>query len=257
MLGIIMGNTVWREFMESTKYRNIGETDEVKGLPHPPLEWAIDPDKSVINLVMPKMFKYSNIGLREAIEARKSVREYNDEPLTLSELSWLLWCTQGVKKVTERPATLRTVPSAGSRHPFETFLLVNRVEDLEAGLYRFVASQHKLEVIDLDESLIEEFAKANWSAQMIRSCAVTFIWVAIRYRMTYKYGNRGFRYLHLDAGHLCQNLYLATAAIQSGTCAVGGFLDDKVNTLLDLDGEEQFVIYMATVGKKIQAIRAL
>ena len=75
--------------------------------------------------------------------------------------------------------------------------------------------------------------------------------------MTYKYGNRGFRYLHLDAGHLCQNLYLATAAIQSGTCAVGGFLDDKVNTLLDLDGEEQFITYMATVGKKIQAVRAL
>lgn len=237
--------------MESTKYKNLEETDEVKGVPHPPLEWAIDPSKSVIDLVTPSMIAAGKIDLREAIEARRSVREYADEPLTLSELSWLLWCTQGVKKVTERPATLRLVPSAGARHPFETFLLVNRVEGLDSGLFRFLASQHKLQVIDLDDSLIDEFAEANWSGQMIRNCAVTFIWVANRYRMTYKYGNRGFRYIHLDAGHVCQNLYLAAEAVQCGTCAVGGFIDDRVNALLRLDGEEQFAIYMATLGKTL------
>lgn len=85
---------------------------------------------------------------------------------------------------------------------------------------------------------------------MLSECAVIFIWVAISKRMTYKYGNRGFRYLHLDAGHVCQNLYLASEVIECGSCAVGGFYDDYVNPLLKLDGEENFVIYMATVGKK-------
>ena len=85
---------------------------------------------------------------------------------------------------------------------------------------------------------------------MLSESAVIFIWVAISYRTTYKYGNRGFRYLHHDAGHVCQNLYLASEAIECGSCAVGGFYDDYVNALLNLDGEENFVIYMETVGKK-------
>jgi SagB-type dehydrogenase family enzyme len=86
---------------------------------------------------------------------------------------------------------------------------------------------------------------------MLRTSAVIFIWVAIGYRMTYRYGNRGYRYMHLDAGHVCQNLYLAALAVDCGVCAVGGFYDDKVNELLNLDGVENFVIYMATVGKNL------
>jgi SagB-type dehydrogenase family enzyme len=244
--------------MELTKYKkpqsisegwNLGETDQVKGLSQPPLELEIDPHKSIIDLIPPPKIKTCKIDLRNAIEGRRSVREYHDEPLTFSEISWLLWCTQGVKKITDRPATIRTVPSAGARHPFETYLLVNRITGLEPGLYRFLASQHKLQVIDLDETLIDELTDANWSSQMIRNSAVTFIWVAVRYRMTHRYGNRSLRYLHLDAGHVCQNLYLAAEAVHCGACAVGGFIDDRVNELLNLDGEEQFVIYMATVGK--------
>jgi SagB-type dehydrogenase family enzyme len=84
---------------------------------------------------------------------------------------------------------------------------------------------------------------------LIRNSAVTFIWVAVRYRTTHRYGDRSFRYILLDAGHVCQNLYLAVEAVNCGTCAIGGFIDDKVNGLLNLDGEEQFVIYMASVGK--------
>lgn len=244
--------------MELTKYKkphsisdgwNLGETARVKGLPQPPLELEIDPYKPIIDLTPPSKIEICKIDLRNIIEGRRSVREYHDEPLTLEEISWLLWCTQGVKRITERPATIRTVPSAGARHPFETYLLVNRITGLEPGLYRFIASQHKLQVIELEETLIDKIADANWSAQMIKNSAVTFIWVAVRYRMTHRYGDRSFRYLHLDAGHVCQNLYLAAEAVHCGTCAIGGFLDDKVNELLNLDGQEQFVIYMASVGK--------
>jgi SagB-type dehydrogenase family enzyme len=143
------------------------------------------------------------------------------------------------------------VPSAGARHPFETFLLINRVDTLEPGLYRFLASKHKLQEVKIDDTLCDAFAQANWSKEMLRTSAVIFIWVAIGYRMTYRYGNRGYRYMHLDAGHVCQNLYLAALAVDCGVCAVGGFYDDKVNELLNLDGLENFVIYMATVGRPL------
>lgn len=219
-------------------------------MPQPPLELENDPRNAQIDLPSPSEIKGATINLGRVFENRKSVREYLNEPLSLHELSWLLWCTQGVKKITERPSTIRTVPSAGARHPFETYLIINRVEGLEAGLYRFLASENKLIVIDLDESLVDKLSEANWSSKMLSNSAVIFIWVAISYRMIYKYGNRGFRYLHLDAGHVCQNLYLASEVIECGSCAVGGFYDDAVNELLNLDGVENFVIYMGTVGKK-------
>lgn len=243
-------NEVWVKFLESTKYPNLGETDEEKGSTQPPLELAYDSKKPEVDLPSPSEIKVASMDLRRVIEDRVSVREYLEKPLSLNELSWLLWCTQGVKQVTERPSTLRTVPSAGARHPFETYLMVNRVNGLKPGLYQFLATKHKLLTIDLDETLVDKFSSANWSSDMLSECAVIFIWVAISKRMTYKYGNRGFRYLHLDAGHVCQNLYLASEVIECGSCAVGGFYDDYVNPLLKLDGEEKFVIYMATVGKK-------
>ena len=238
------------KFLESTKYKNLGKTDEEKKLTQPPLEQPFDSRKPQIDLPSPSEINEVSIDLRKVIEERKSVRTYHEKPLSLVELSWLLWCTQGVKQISERPSTIRTVPSAGARHSFETYLIINRVNGLKPGLYRFIATKHKLLVLDLDETLVDKFSAANWSSEMLSNSAVIFIWVAISDRMTYKYGNRGFRYLHLDAGHVCQNLYLASEAIECGSCAVGGFYDDTVNALLNLDGEEKFVIYMGTVGKK-------
>ena len=238
------------KFLESTKYKNLGKTDEEKKLTQPPLEQPFDSRKPQIDLPSPSEIDEVSIDLRKVIEERKSVRTYHEKPLSLVELSWLLWCTQGIKQISDRPSTIRTVPSAGARHSFETYLIINRVNGLKPGLYRFLATKHKLLVLDLDETLVDKFSAANWSSEMLSNSAVIFIWVAISDRMTYKYGNRGFRYLHLDAGHVCQNLYLASEAIECGSCAVGGFYDDAVNALLNLDGEEKFVIYMGTVGKK-------
>lgn len=245
-----MNNETWRAFFESSKYKNLGETDENKGFTQPFLELSYDKTKSIFVLPKPSDIDLGSCGIRNIIEARRSVREYSEESLTLKELSWLLWCTQGVKEIVDRPATLRTVPSAGARHPFETYLLVNRVEGLKPGLYRFLAIDHKLLEVNLDEGLVNKVAEANWSVEMLKKSGVIFIWVAVQYRMTYRYGNRGYRYMYLDAGHVCQNLYLSAEAVGFGVCAVGGFYDDRINCLLNLDGDEQFVIYMATVGKK-------
>ncbi|MHA1450805.1 MAG: nitroreductase family protein [Candidatus Hodarchaeales archaeon] len=129
---------IGKEFMEKTRYKYAKASDQQRGLQQPPLEKDSNPGSAIIELPSPRdlTFDYS---LKKAINERESVRKYTDQPLTLEELSWLLWCAQGVKEVTNRRATLRTVPSAGARHAFETYVLVNRVKDLQPGLYRFMA----------------------------------------------------------------------------------------------------------------------
>ena len=236
--------------MEKTKYRYLEKSDQLKGLLQPPLELGYDELKTLIDMPAPVDIEVEAIDLRKAIESRRSVRSYSEQPLTLDELSFLLWCTQGVKEVIARPVTLRTVPSAGSRHAFETYLLVNRVEGLRPGLYRFLAIEHKIAEVSLEQGLADRIAETCLQQGHVKTSAVTFIWIAVAYRMMWRYGERAYRYLHLDAGHVCQNLYLAAEAIGSGVCAIGAFQDDDINDLLGIDGKEQFVIYIATVGKK-------
>lgn len=194
--------------------------------------------------------KIKEISIRETIEERHSVRNYIDIPVSLEELSYSLWCTQGVKEIIKGKVTLRCVPSAGARHAFETYLLVNNVKGLQKGLYRYTAINNKLVEINLEEGINDRITEACYKQKSVKNSAVTFIWTAVPYRMNWRYGERGYRYLYLDAGHVCQNLYLLANAIDCGVCAIGSFNDDEMNTILKIDGEEQFVIYAATLGKK-------
>jgi SagB-type dehydrogenase family enzyme len=248
-----------RDFMEFTRYKYAVRSDQQKGMPQPPLQAAYSGEP--IALPPPDKIQVQAIDLRAAIEGRQSVRRYAESALTLDELSFLLWCTQGIKGTKGSYATLRTVPSAGARHAFETFLLINRVEGLAPGLYRFLALGHQLVEMNLDEAIGEAVTQACWNQRFVLGSAVTFIWVAVPYRMTWRYGQRGYRYMHLEAGHVCQNLYLSAEAIGCGVCAIAAFSDEDMNRLLELDrGTKQvdssppegepFVIYVATVGKK-------
>jgi SagB-type dehydrogenase family enzyme len=238
------------EFMEKTKYRYIGRSDQQKGLPQPPLEVPPDPEKPVTDLPRPASLDITPVDLSTAIGQRQSIRSYVHEPITPDELSFLLWCTQGVKRVHGSQATFRTVPSAGARHAFETFLLVNDVEGLPPGLYRYLALSHRLQQLDTDPSLLHRITGACFDQQFILRSGAVFLWTAVPYRMTWRYGERGYRDLHLDAGHVCQNLYLAAGAVGCGVCAIAAFDDDAMNELLGIDGRNQFLIYLATVGKK-------
>ncbi|MFX1255520.1 MAG: SagB/ThcOx family dehydrogenase [Promethearchaeota archaeon] len=249
-----MTKGIGQEFMEKTQYKSNemrGGSDQMRGLPQPPLELDYDKTKPVIELPKPTKIKVKDLSLREAIENRASIRSYSDQPLTLEELSWLLWCTQGVKEIIARPVTLRNVPSAGARHALETYPLVNRVEGLQPGLYRFLAISHKLVAINLEKDISEKITEAALKQPVVRRSAVTFIWTAVAYRMKWRYQERGYRYLHIDAGHVCQNLYLAAENINCGVCAVAAFQDEEMNQLLGIDGVEQFAIYLGTVGKKV------
>jgi len=244
------GKDIGREFMEKTKYRFIGTPDQEKGLVQPPLELFPDPEKPFFNLPEPGKISVPLVGLRTAMERRQSIRTYAREPLSIEELSFLLWCTQGVKRVEGTYATFRTVPSAGARHAFETFLLVNDVAELSRGLYRYLALSHRLQQVSMDPTLAIEITGACFNQDFILRSGVVFLWTAVPYRMTWRYGERGYRDLHLDAGHVCQNLYLAAEAIGCGVCAIAAFDDDVMASLLGIDGTDQFLIYLATVGKK-------
>ncbi|SMD14781.1 SagB/ThcOx family dehydrogenase [Sporomusa malonica] len=241
-----------KEFMEKTKYGQPSpSSDQAKGLPYPPVELECSGTDCALDLPDPKGFNPADISVTDAISQRVSVRKYADKPLTLHELSYLLWCTQGVKSIKSHLATFRNVPSAGARHAFETYLLVNHVTGLIPGLYRFLAVDHQLVRMEAPDNIGDIITEACIKQKFVQTSAVTFIWTAATYRMTYRYGQRGYRYLHLDAGHVCQNLYLAAEAIDSGVCAIAAFDDDKLNQALHIDGHEQFAIYVATLGKKL------
>ncbi len=237
-----------KEFLEKTKEKYFIQTDQEKGLPRPPFE--IEYDKSaLISLPKPAEIKPDGKNLRECIEKRRSFRDFTGKELSLEEFSYLLWCTQGVKVIKEK-YILKTVPSAGARHPFETFILVKHISGLKPGLYRFIGSEHSLIPVNLEETISGKIKEACGGQELLDNCSAVFIWAAISYRMTWRYWERGYRYIFIDAGHVCQNLYLAGESIDCGVCAVDSYDDDELNKLLGLDGENDFAVYMGVVGKK-------
>ena len=240
-----------QQFLVNTYYRNISPSPQNSGtVPQPPLELPVPPGETLIPLPPHDALVVPPMDLRTAIEQRKTVRKYTDTPLTLEETAYLLWVSQGVKRVSNRPSTARTVPSAGARHAFETLLLVNRVEGLEPGLYRYAAIEGGLLRLPAEADIAEKIAHACLDQAQITNSAATFIWAAVVERMFWRYVERGYRYLHLDAGHVCQNLALGAEQVGCGICPIAAFDDEMLNEVLGLDGEEMFVVYLASLGKK-------
>ena len=239
------------EFVEETKYPNLSDPDQQLGNPQPPFEIPLEKGKKVLDLPDPQSIDLGDFDLRKAIEIRRSLRRYTDQTLSLQELSYLLWLTQGVKKIDEkRHVVWRTVPSAGCRHPFETYLSINRVEGLEKGLYRYVATKHQLVALQLDDTFNDHLTKACLGQRQVATSAVTFIWAAVPYRTVWRYSERSYRYLYLDAGHVCQNLHLAAESINCGICAIGAYNDDDMDELMGFNPPEMFVIYLASLGHR-------
>jgi SagB-type dehydrogenase family enzyme len=190
-------------------------------------------------------------GLPEAdlwtcLQARRSLRKYRDRPLSLEELTSLVWAAQGVT-LTSPPYLLRTAPSAGALYPVETYLAVHRVTGVAPGIWHLNLPDFALELVhpgDCRRALVE----ACLSQQFMGSGAVVFIWTGILNRAMSKYRERAIRYLFLDAGHICQNLMLAAVALGLGCCPVGAFFDDEVESLTQVDGMEEVALYLAAVG---------
>lgn len=223
-------------------------SDQQRGVPQPPLVKAAGGGARV---KLPTDF--SGLTLKNdaarLIGERESRRVYTGERLSLSELSFLLWATQGVKGIRGKSyATLRTVPSGGARHAFETYLAVKDVDGLEPGRYRYLPMEHELEYLgeieDYEHTVSESLDGQRWGAK----AAVVFYWSYVAYRAEWRYGMHAHRIALIDAGHVGQALYVAAEALGRGCCAVGAFDMELCDALFGLDGEDEFVIYCSPVG---------
>jgi len=182
----------------------------------------------------------------EAVTKRRSVRSFTRRPLSQAQLSYLLWASTGIQR-RERGLEFRTVPSAGALYPIETYLIVNNVEDLKRGVYHYSVRSHDLELLKLGD-FTRDISDAALEQEMCLRAAATFVWTAIFARSKWKYRQRAYRYIYLDAGHIAQNLALSAVNIGLGSCQVGAFYDDEVNQTVDVDGTDESAIYLSVVG---------
>lgn len=241
-------------FLSASRSLPRRESASDRGEPMPEYLTRYPKDAKLIHLPDMQGYNPHNNDLKAVIEDRRTNRRYDTNAiLTIEQLSWFLWASQGMVKYSEKTGlTLRNVPSAGSRHPFETYLLINRVESLTTGLYQFVPQEHAIYLLNDHPEIIEAINASTFNQKHVINASVNFIWVAEVYRTSWRYTERAYRYLFLDAGHVCQNLYLAAESEGNAVCAIGAFNDDAANQALGLDGHEKFVIYMASVGKPTQ-----
>ncbi|MRR09966.1 SagB/ThcOx family dehydrogenase [bacterium] len=225
-------------------------SDQQRGRPRPPVQKPYPRNGAVVDLPKPDRSVVLKGDVYDLIEQRRSRRQYTDQPLSLAELSYLLWATQGVRKLSDdKRMSMRTVPSGGSMHPFETYVAVNNVEGIQPGLYRYQAADHKLAFLRRIKGQQDAIATANFGQKFVGHCAATFFWTAVPYKTEWRYVTEAAKLILLDAGHVCQNFYLACESIGCGTCAIGAYDQDKVDRLLRVDGRNELAVYIAPVGK--------
>jgi SagB-type dehydrogenase family enzyme len=236
-----------RQFLKPDwqKWRML-KTDQSQGVPVPQMQKPFNVDSKLIDLLPIDQITCGKVSVVDIIRQRRTRRKFNKESISLEELSYLLWATQGVIEKYEN-RSLRTVPSAGARHCFETYLYINRVAGLEQGLYRYLPFDNKLSRISLEEGLGEKLHQAMLGNDY--NCAVVFMWTAIPYRIEWRYSIVSHKFIAIDAGHICQNLYLACESIGCGCCAVGAYAQNEMDDFLQIDGEEEFTVYAASVGR--------
>ncbi len=231
---------IGQRFQQETKYyRPSYRSKPLERVPE------VSPSRTIS---LPPPILESGPGLWKVLRERRSIRDYSSTPLSLQDLSNLLWATQGITEKALAP-WYRTAPSAGALHPIDTYLVVNRVEGMEPGIYFFEVIEFSL-TMKRAGSFSGPVAQAALNQEIAQSAAVVFVWVAVIQRSRQKYRQRAYRYIYLDCGHIAQNLYLAATALGLGCCGIAAIFDDEVNDLVGVDGQEETAIYLATVGKK-------
>lgn len=213
------------------------------------LDWGGQPARyktypDALQITLPDPHGYRGLSLEEALEQRRSQRDYVAEPLSLVELSRLLHAAQGITDRREH----RTAPSAGALYPIETYVVAHNVAGLEPGIYHYALREHELELLRQGD-FRQAVRQAGVWQDFLGQAGVCFILSAIFQRTRWKYHERTYRYILLEAGHIGQNLYLTATSLGLGACAVGAFLDDDLNDLLGLDGETEAGLYIIAVGK--------
>ena len=239
-----MAREVGDEFQRRTKHTR----DRLVG---GALDWPTKPDayktfaeSRVIRL--PTEFPGKTLSWIELLRRRRSIRSFTSQPLRLGDLAFLLWASTGIQRK-ERGYEFRTVPSAGALYPIETYVVVNNVAELDKGLYHYRIREHALEELKAAD-LADEAARSALDQDMAAQAPAVFVWTAIFQRSKWKYAQRAYRYVYLDAGHIAQNLALCATSLGLGTCQIGAFFDDEVNRLVGVDGVEESALYLSVVG---------
>ena len=205
---------------------------------------------------LPEPSYTGNTSVETALSKRRSIRDYSGENLTLDEVSQLLWAAQGITA----PWGGRTAPSAGALYPLELYVVVGDVEGIDKGAYRYRPEEHELEKVK-EGDIRAELADAAGGQACIRDAAIDIVFTAVYERTTGKYKTpvyeertgasylRGIRYVHMEAGHAAQNVYLQAVSLDLGTVVIGAFVDDRVKELVNA-GEQENPLYIMPVGRK-------
>ena len=201
----------------------------------------------IIHLPTPKFDE--DLPFWNVIMNRQSLRKFSREALDLEQVSLLLFGISGITRNFPQFA-YRTVPSAGGLFPIETYTVINNVEGIDQGIYHYNIKDHVLECLKLGDYRIEAM-KACLDQKMVYDSAITFVWTAIIERSKWKYLQRCYRYIYMDAGHIGQNFYLVAEALGLGACTIGAIYDNELNILLEIDGVEETSIYVGVIGNKI------
>ncbi|MGB7533338.1 MAG: SagB/ThcOx family dehydrogenase [Halobacteriota archaeon] len=193
---------------------------------------------------LPEPSYTGNISVETALSKRRSIRDYSGENLTLEEVSQLLWAAQGITA----PWGGRTAPSAGALYPLELYTVVGDVEGIDKGVYKYSREEHELEKVK-EGDIRAELADAAIGQECIRDAAIDIVFTAVYERTTRKYGERGIRYVHIEAGHAAQNVYLQAVSLDLGTVVIGAFIDGEVKEIMNMQ-EQETPLYIMPVGRK-------
>lgn len=245
ILSVGYGETIGERFHRETKH-TWGQIlkDLLTPKPVKPPDFKEYPDKPKIKLPSPD---FKGITFEDALIKRRSIREYSKKAISMKELSQLLFSAQGVTgKI--YGTYLRTAPSAGALYPFEVYIVANNIEKLKQGIYHYCIRDHAIVLIK-EGDFRRELLKASIDQEMVRDAGVVFLLSAIFDRVRSKYGERGYRYVYMEAGHISQNLYLQATSLGLGSTVIGAFFDDSINKLIGVDGVKESVIAIHTIGK--------
>jgi len=233
-------------YHEETKYRR-------ESVPRGGLDWAHQPPPykefphALNRFTIRPLNQKGGKSLWDAVARRRSIRDFSDKSVTFSELSQLVWATQGITLKAQR-FDFRASPSAGALYPIETYLIANRVEKIPPGLYHYDVRETQF-ILLREGHFGSELSQAGLGQGMLEEAACVFVWTAIVGRSKWKYRERAYRYIYMDAGHIGQTLYLAATALDLGCCTVGAFFDEEVDNLIGVDGKKEISVYLGAVGR--------
>lgn len=231
-----------------------GETKYIRGkLPAGGLDWQSKPPpckhyRDIPTIALPPPAADLGMPFREIVAKRRSLRNFSPDPLSSSELSYLLWASQGITARSEG-FSLRAAPSAGALYPVETYLVIHNVSGIEAGVYHYAVETHALDQLQRGD-FRRAAARAALDQDMAYRAPLVFIWTAIFERSLWKYKQRAYRYVYLDAAHIAQNVALGAVALGLGSCQIAALYDEEANDLTGVDGSGESTLYMTVVGRE-------